>query len=174
MKQNRSLSLILALVIMLTLLSGCEINISIGNQQDAAETTEKITETTNPTPTEPSKYTCSATILISNSALENAGSISSSDLTASLQMRETICRLLQTDRVLDSIRKKYPDAKFDIKMEMSEDTGICTVIATSENKENLKDICNMAVDRLCEVGEDVIEDAFIRIVDLAAEPKKAA
>ena len=55
MKQNRLLFLILALVIMLTLLSGCAINISIGNQQDAAETTEKITETTNPTPTEPSK-----------------------------------------------------------------------------------------------------------------------
>ena len=116
-------------------------------------------------------YSCNAIVLISQTSSENAGSHTTENFASAVYLDKTYYKFLQLDSVLAPIYEKYPDTEFDISMERIEDTERYKIIVTGENKENLRDICNMAVDRFCEVAAKFLAGVSFRIVDPATDPK---
>ena len=141
-------------------LAGCTININIGNaDENTVNETNGKEETT--------MYESRATIYIFNTHENQTGTMSSSDLTVSIELIESYNIILQSSKVQDKIREEYSGTEYTLSLEQINETEIFALIATSETPEYLEDICNMAVSLLCEMIPQVIDGSSCKIVDYA-------
>ena len=140
MFKKRTLPLFLVVVCIFHLLTGCTININIGNSDEDSkkETAGKsILEEIFKKEDQTKLYECRAIIYLT---LEVVSSKVMADCNYILQSRS----------IQDQIREEYPDVEYTLSLERIDETELCAVIATSEDPESLQEICNMAVDLLCE------------------------
>lgn len=167
MLTKRLSELFLFVVCIFCLLSGCTININVGNPSE--DTVNKIDDKTvfdyifNNGST---MYESRSTIYIANTTATDTA-ISSSDSKVAISLVETYSAILQTNRIQGKIREEYPDVEYMLSLEPINETEICTLIATGEKPEYLDEICNMAVSLLCEEIPQIIEGSSCRVVDYA-------
>jgi capsular polysaccharide biosynthesis protein len=113
-------------------------------------------------------YECYSTIYITTNDSDQTA-ISTADLAVSLRLSSSF---LQSENILTPINAKYPYSDYTLTIEQIESTELCKIVARSENKEHLAEICNMATSFLCEELENTMVDYIrVRVVDLARQPK---
>lgn len=164
-KSIRILALVLFIVSALLCVTGCTININIGNlSNDTENETISNHEVDNSTGT--NTYQSRATIYVSNKNAAGSTAISSSDLAISKQFIETYAVILDSDQIHNEIRKKYPE-EYTLSIESINGTGTVAIVVASENPENLEEICNMATSLFCEFAPQIMGGITFKIVSLA-------
>lgn len=168
MIKTRILPLCLVIVCIFGLLTGCTININLGDssEKDKNKTEDKTTIIDDFFGGNKA-YESRATILISNTATATSPAISSSDLSATTGLAKTYAAILNTSKIQNKIKEEYPNIEYELTLEPINETEICAVIATSEHPEKLEDICNLAVSLLCEEVPLIIDGASCKVVNYA-------
>ena len=168
MIKTRILSLCLVIVCILGLLTGCTLNINLGDSSEKDKNkTEDKTTIIDDFFGRNKAYESRATILISNTATAKAPAISSSDLSATTSLVKTYAAILNTSKIQNKIKEDYPNIEYELTLEPINETEVFVLIATSENAENLEDICNLAVSLLCEEVSLIVEGSSCKVVDNA-------
>ena len=167
MIKTRILSLCLVIVCILGLLTGCTLNINLGDssEKDKNKTEEKTIF--DDFLGSRKVYESRASIFIPNTATAESTAISSSDLIASSHLAETCKVILNTSKIQNKIKEEYPNIEYELTLEPINETEVFVLIATSENAENLEDICNLAVSLLCEEVSLIVEGSSCKVVDNA-------
>lgn len=166
MIKARILPLCLVIVCIFGLLTGCTININLGDSSEKDKNkTEDKTTIIDDFFGRNKAYESRATILISNTATEKSPAISSSDLSATTRLTETYAIILNAFQ--DKIKMEYPNIEYELTLEATNETEIYAVIATSEHPEKLEDICNLAVSLLCKNVSAIIEGSSCKVIDNA-------
>lgn len=112
-------------------------------------------------------YKTSCTVYISKGTSELPSASSSDRLTLD-QLPPSVLNL---ENIYTAITESYPDAEIKLTLEQGEESALFKLIATSENRENLADICNMAAELLCAEIEECMDQASCLFVDYAKQPK---
>lgn len=99
----------------------------------------------------------------------NQNTLSSADLVVALRYLDTIEVILQSDSITGRVCKEYPEADFTLSLDAEEGAILFTIVATSENPENLSAICNRTATLLCERVPEVLEYSC-KILDYAKQP----
>ena len=168
MIKTRILPLCLVIVCIFGLLTGCTINVNLGDSSEKDKNkTEDKTTIIDDFFGRNKAYESRATILISNTATAKSPAISSSDLAASLRLTEAYAAILNTSKIQNKIKEEYPNIEYELTLEPINETEICAVIATSEHPEKLEDICNLAVSLLCEEVSLIVEGSSCKVIDNA-------
>lgn len=167
MIKTRILPLCLVIVCIFGLLTGCTININLGDsfEKDKNKTEDKAI--IDDFFCRNKVYESRATILISNTATAVSPAISSSDLSAAISLAKTYAAMLNTSTIQNKIKEKYPNVEYELTMEPINETEIFAVIVTSEHSEKLEDICNLAVSLLCEEVSLIVEGSSCKVIDNA-------
>lgn len=110
-------------------------------------------------------YECRANICITKTSANTT--VSSSDLRISKSLIETFNSILQSHVIQNKIHEQYPNTEYTLILEPTEETGIFTIVATSENSDQLDAICNKAASLFCEKIAGVTEGLSYKIVDHA-------
>ena len=168
MIKTRILPLCLVIVCIFGLLTGCTININLGDssEKDKNKTEDKTTFIDDFFGRNKA-YESRATILISNTATAKSPAISSSDLSATTSLAKTYAAILNNSKIHNKIKEEYPNIEYELTLEPINETEICAVIATSEHPEKLEDICNLAVSLLCEEVSLIVEGSSCKVIDNA-------
>lgn len=175
MIKTRILPLCLVVVCIFGLLTGCTININLGDSSEKDKNkTEDKTTIIDDFFGRNKAYESRATIhiSISNTATAESPAISSSDLTASKSLAGTYSVILNTSTIQNKIKEEYPNIEYELTLEPINETEIYAVIATSEHPEKLEDICNLAVSLLCENVPLIVEGSSCKVIDYAKSTQK--
>ena len=168
MIKTRILPLCLVIVCIFGLLTGCTININLGDSSEKDKNkTEDKTTIIDDFFGRNKAYESRATILISNTATAKSPAISSSDLSATTSLAKTYAAILNNSKIQNKIKEEYPNIEYELTLEPINETEICAVIATSEHPEKLEDICNLAVSLLCEEVSLIVEGSSCKVIDNA-------
>jgi len=167
MLKNRILPLCLVFICIFGLLTGCTINIYLGDssKKDKNKTEDKtiIDDFFGRSKV----YESRATIYISNTAIAESPAISSSDLSTSGCLTETYAVILNTSNIQNEIKEKYPNVDYELRLEQTNETEIFAVVVTGEKPEHLAEICNMAVALFCEQLPQIVEGVSCKVIDYA-------
>ena len=166
MIKTRILPLCLVIVCIFGLLTGCNINLGDSSEKDKNKTEDKTTIIDDFLGSR-KVYESRASIFIPNTATAESTAISSSDLIASSHLAETCKVILNTSKIQNKIKEEYPNIEYELTLEPINETEVFVLIATSENAENLEDICNLAVSLLCEEVSLIVEGSSCKVVDNA-------
>ena len=168
MIKTRILPLCLVIVCIFGLLTGCTININLGDSSEKDKNkTEDKTTIIDDFFGRNKAYESRATILISNTATAKSPAISSSDLSATTSLAKTYAAILNNSKIQNKIKEEYPNIEYELTLEPINETEICAVIATSEHPEKLEDICNLAVSLLCEEVSRFLDGVSFKVIDNA-------
>jgi len=168
MLKNRMLPLCLVIVCIFGLLTGCTLNINLGDSSEKDKNkTEDKTTIIDDFFGRNKAYESRATIFISNTATAESPTISSSDLAVSQRLTETCASILNSDMIKNKIKEEYPNIEYELTLEPINETEICTLIATGESPEYLDEICNMAVSLLCEQIPKIVSGSSCTVVNSA-------
>jgi hypothetical protein len=166
---KRLSSLFLFFVCIVCFLAGCTININLGSPaKDMASTTDNKIVSNHAGDSDQSKktvYECRANICITKTSANTT--ISSSDLGISKSLIETFNVILQSHVIQNKIHEQYPNTEYTLILEPVEETSIFTIVATSENSDQLDAICNKAASLFCEKSAAITEGYSYKIVDYA-------
>lgn len=167
MIKNRLLPLFLLVVCIFGLLTGCTININLGDSsEDSANGTNNKTVFDYIFNNGSTMYESRANIYITKTTSADT-TISSSDLKVAKSLVETYAAILNTSKIQNKIKEEYPNIEYELTLEPINETEIFAVIATSEHPEKLEDICNLAASLLCEMVPQIIEGSSCKVIDYA-------
>ena len=150
MFKKRTLPLFLIIVCIFHLLTGCTININIGNSdEDTKKETDgkSILEGIFKKEDQTKLYESRATIYLTH---YDDYAVDYDSLSMASQLMKDCGVILQGESIQGPIREEYPDVEYTLSLERTDEIELCVIIATSENPECLEKICNMATDLLCE------------------------
>ena len=170
---RKHLVLILLLVVcLLGLFTGCTININIGTLAgDASEESagKNIFDYIFHNQEETKMYESRATIFISyiSEGADTAATAVDPAVSASLPLMGVFNGILQSKTIQSQIQKEYPDVAYALSLEPVNETSMYTLIATGENPEYLDEICNMAISVFCEELPRIVDGVSIKIIDYA-------
>ncbi len=167
MLKNRILSLCLVVVCIFGLLTGCTININLGDSSEKDKNKTEDKTIFDDFFGRRKVYESRATIYTSNTVTAESTAISSSDLTASTSLAETYSVILNGSKIQNKIKENYPNVEYELILEPINETEVFVLIATSENAENLEDICNLAVSLFCEEVSLIVEGSSCKVIDNA-------
>ena len=167
MIKTRILPLCLVIVCIFGLLTGCTININLGDSSEKDKNKPEDKNIVDYYFGRNRVYESRATIYISNTVTAESTAISSSDLTVSKSLAETYSVILSSAKIQNKIKEEYPNIEYELTLEPINETAICAVIATSEHPEKLEDICNLAVSLLCEEVSLIVKGSSCKVVDNA-------
>lgn len=155
----------LLIVAILISLTGCTININIGNSdRDTKKETEgkSILEEIFKKEDQTKLYESRATIFIT----QRSSGYGDNNLAVASQLMKDCSVILQSEAIQKQIHEEYPDVEFTLSLEATDEIELCTVIATSEDPEYLEEICNMAIDLLGEKVADLMGLSY-KVVECA-------
>ena len=167
MLKNRILPLCLVVVCIFGLLTGCTININLGDSSEKDKNKTEDKAIIDDFFGRNKAYESRATILISNTATAESPAISSSDLSAAISFAKTYAAILNTSTIQNKIKEEYPNVEYELTVEPINETGIFAVIVTSEHSGKLEDICNLAVSLLCKEVSLIVEGSSCKVIDNA-------
>lgn len=156
---KKLLFVILLLCMSALLFSACEEGTS---ERDAGNKSWFPVSTTVP------QHQKTATVYINNAqAPTGKPGISGSDLQASAKLTDTYAVIIQSNRVMEQVRKQFPNVEFTVEVKAIEDTEIIQIIVSGDKEENLAEICNAVVDTACQVLPEIVEGSSCKVVDYA-------
>lgn len=164
MKLSKKYIIIVVLVGIIIFSGGLCAGFLINNVLHEAVNAEKVY-------TDTKTYKCTSIVLIAKDDYSNKTSISSGDLEA--EARE-IAAILEIELLVENVIKKidiqYPNAEYNLKLDQDSESVLYYVVASSDNEEDLQDICNLATALLCEEIENTTNNLDCKIIHNANEP----
>ena len=157
MFKKRTLPLFLIIVCIFHLLTGCTININIGNSDgDSKKETDgkSILEGIFKKEDQTKLYESRATIYLTH---YDDYAVDYDSLSVASQLMKDCGVILQSEAIQKQIHEEYPDVEFTLSLETLDETNLCALIATSEDPEYLEEICNMAISLLGERVAQVMD-----------------
>ena len=167
MIKTRILPLCLVIVCIFGLLTGCTININLGDSSEKDKNKTEDKTIIDDFFGRNKEYESRATILISNTVTAESPAITSSDLAVSQRLTDTYAVFLNSQTIKSKIKEEYPNVEYELTLEPINETEIFAVIATSERPEKLEDICNLAVSLLCKEVSLIVEGSSCKVIDNA-------
>jgi hypothetical protein len=145
------------IVFIFYLLTGCTININIGNSdKDPKKDTDgkSILAEIFKKEDQTKLYESRAIIYLTQQSCDYIYDYNS--LAVASQLMKDCGVILQSEAIQKQIHEEYPDVEYTLSLEATDEIELCTVIATSEDPEYLEEICNMAIDLLGEKVADLM------------------
>lgn len=150
-----------------TFLCAC-VNITVVEKDDGSKKQEKE-EASLPTIAGEKLYTSSSNIYISQGS---SGDVSSDQLNSTKSLAATFNVILQDRTIQAPIKKAYPDVEYNCELKFVNETGIFTIIVNSNERESLKEICEMITNEFCSQIPTIVGNISVKIVKTASEPQK--
>lgn len=157
---KRIIVILLAVYLITAIFTGCDESVAMEKEilqkDDYTEAGEKEV-----------KHQKTATVYITNQPSTGQSSISRGDITASQRLSATYIAIIQSDRVMEQVRKQFSDAEFTVEVKAIEDTEIIQIIVESDREEDLAQICNAVVDSACQVLPEIVAGISCKVVNYA-------
>lgn len=163
--KKRFISLSLVLLMVATICCGC-VNIYVDGQ-DTKETTSTIS--TSPVQKE-TLYVSTSKVIITTQ--DTSTEVSNDRLNTAKSLVDTYSVILNSRSIQALVKAAYPNADYSCDLKQIGNTQVYQIVVTSQEKDYLKEICQMITDEFCTKIPTQCENISVKIVHNATEPKE--